>query len=236
MIKCAVFDMDGTLVDSMPMWHDITYDYARLKGFTAPEGLHNKMNRLSLEQCAEMYIQLGAQGDVQTVMDELSQLAYKGYCEKVEQKPHAAEFLKLLHENGIKTAVATASDKNGVAAALKKNGMLPYVDFLITCTEVGKGKQHPDIFLACAEHFNAQPNEAVVFEDSAYAVKTARTAGFSVVAVADNISINTTPGETAGDIAAVANRCITDFAELIGELSPPDEDNFASALHRATQG
>lgn len=236
MIKCAVFDMDGTLVDSMPMWRDITYDYARLKGFSAPQGLHNKMNRLSLEQCAEMYIQLGAEGSVQTVMDELAQLAYKGYCEKVEQKPHAAEFLKLLYENGIKIAVATASDKGGVTAALKRNGMLPYVDLLITCTEVGKGKQHPDIFLACAEHFGAQPSESVVFEDSAYAVKTARSAGFSVVAVADSISANSTPGETADEIAAAANRCISDFAELIHELAPIDEDNFGHALHRAARG
>lgn len=236
MIKCAVFDMDGTLVNSMPMWRDITYDYAKLKGFTAPEGLHNKMNRLSLEQCAEMYIKLGAEGSVQTVMNELAELAYKGYCEKVEQKPHAAEFLKLLHENGIKIAVATASDKNGVAAALKNNGMLSYVDFLITCTEVGKGKQHPDVFLACAEHFGAKPSESVVFEDSAYAVNTARRAGFAVVAVADEISMNDAPGETAAEIAAVSNRCITDFAELIDELTPPDDDDFAKALHRAALG
>lgn len=227
MIKCAIFDMDGTLVDSMPMWRDITYEYAKFKGITAEEGLHHQMNRLSLKQCAELYISLGANGSTDEVIDELSQFAYRGYCEKVDEKPHAAEFVRLLHENGVKTAVATASVAEGVKAALVRLGMADSIDLILTCADVGKSKEYPDIFLRCAEHFGAAPTECVVFEDSAHAIQTAKAAGFPVVSVTDSISMD------GGDIRAEANRCISDYTELINELSPPEDDDFYKALARA---
>lgn len=236
MIKCAVFDLDGTLVDSMPMWQNITYEYAELKGITVPNNLHAQMNRRSLEQCAELYISLGAAGTVDDVVRELSELAYRAYSEKIDEKPNAANFLKLLHENGIKVAVATASDKNGAAATLKRNKMFQYVDYITTCADVGKSKSEPDIFLSCAEHFGALPNECVVFEDSAYALKTAISAGFPVVAVSDDISMSgNTADETPAGIRTLASRCISDYAELINELTPPEDNDFSAALHKATQ-
>lgn len=235
MIKCAVFDMDGTLVDSMPMWRDITYEYAELKGIKAEDGLHHKMNRLSLEQCAELYIALGAKGTVEEVTRELGELAYRDYRDHVEQKPHAAEFLKLLHDNGVGVAVATASIADGVKAALAHNGMAEHVDLVLTCSDVGKSKESPDIFLKCAEHFGAAPNECVVFEDSAHAIKTAKEAGFPVVAIADNISMDG-GSEALSAIRTVSDRCISDYIELIRELAPPEDDDFHGALSRAVKG
>lgn len=224
MIRCAIFDADGTLIDSMPMWRDITYEYATSKGIRAPEGLHCTLNRLSIEQCAEYYRNLGASGTVPQIMEELAAWAYRGYCDRVGPKPHAAEFVRLLHENGIKTAVATASHADGVRAALERAGILPYVDFLTTCTEVGKSKEHPDVFLHCANSFGASPRESVVFEDSAYALRTAKNAGFSTVAVVDGISVTgDCPEETADGIRTLSSRCISDYGELITELCPPEE-------------
>lgn len=215
MIKCAIFDADGTLLDSMEMWRDITYEYAQEKGVAAPEGLHHTMNRLSLEQCASLYREMGVPGDIEQVVGELAACAYNGYCTRVGEKPRAAEFMGLLAGNGIKVAVATASQEQGVRVALGRLGMLPYVDLLVTCTQIGKGKDHPDIFLYCARQFGAEPGECVVFEDSAYAMETAKKSGFPVVAVEDGSA-----ALLRGQIEGLADRCIAGYGGLIQELLP----------------
>lgn len=232
MIKCAIFDADGTLIDSMAMWRDITYEYPESKGIPAPEGLHRTLNRLSMEQCAEYYRKLGVPGTNPEVMEELTLCALEGYRSRVSEKPHAAEFVRLLHENGVKVAVATASHSEGVSAALDRLGILPYVDYLISCTQLGKSKEHPDIFLRCAAEFGAAPGESVVFEDSAYALHTAKNAGFPTVAIEDAISLENWSGqEGREELRRLADRTLADYAELIRELTPPEED-FGEALSR----
>lgn len=224
MIRCCVFDADGTLLDSMPMWRDITYEYAEQKGVHAPAGLHNTLNRLSLEQCAQHYQGLGVRGTVEEIVKELGQCALEGYRTRVPEKPHAREFLQLLQENRIPVAVATASNRKGVLLALERLGMLPLVDYFTTCTEVGKSKEHPDIFTTCAAQFGAAPQETVVFEDSAYAIRTARAAGFPVVAVEDAISTQGKTGdETREGLARLANLVIADYGQLIGRLTPAED-------------
>ena len=118
MIRCCIFDADGTLLDSMPMWQAITYEYAQSKGVAAPEGLHKVLNRLSLEQCATFYQSLGIPGTREDIVEELSQFALEGYRTRVGEKPHAREFLELLRDNHISVAVATASNREGVQLAL----------------------------------------------------------------------------------------------------------------------
>lgn len=225
MIRCCIFDADGTLLDSMPMWRDITYEYAARKGIQAPEGLHRTLNRLSLEQCAEYYHgTLGVKNPPEEIVRELSALAVEGYRTRVQAKPHAKEFLELLKENRVPVAVATASNRKGVMLALEHLGMLSLVEFFVTCGEVGKSKEHPDIFLYCAKKLGAKPEESVVFEDSAYAIRTAKQAGFPVVAVEDGIS---TDGEgtieTAEGIASIANLYLRDYEELISRLTPAED-------------
>lgn len=236
MIKCAIFDADGTLIDSMSMWRDITYEYAAFKGIEAPEGLHRTLNRLSMEQCAEYYQSLGASGGKEQIVEELAEWAFRGYRDRVEPKPGAVEFLKLLRENRIRTAVATASHADGVKAALERCGAWPYIDRLTTCTEVGKSKEHPDIFLQCAAFFGASPEESVVFEDSAYALRTAKAAGFPIVAVEDSISMDGDPARESPEIIrAIADRCVKDYQALLEELTFPGED-FGESLLKTVRG
>ena len=219
-ITCAIFDADGTLLDSMPMWKAITYEYAQDRGLDAPPGLHRTLNRLSMEQCAAAYKELGAPGSLEEIRKELSQYALNGYRDRVKEKPHATALLKLLHENGVHVAVATASNPVGVRTALEANGMTPYVEYLVSCTEVGQGKDSPAVFLNCAEHFGAVPAECVVFEDSAYALRTARGAGFLTVGIRDEISAE----EPGADCSQLCHRYLPDYAQLLAELTPPEEE------------
>ena len=122
MIRCCVFDADGTLLDSMPMWRDITYEYAEQKGVHAPAGLHNTLNRLSLEQCAQHYQGLGVRGTVEEIVKELGQCALEGYRTRVPEKPHAREFLQLLQENRIPVAVAGHAAAGGLLHHLHRGG------------------------------------------------------------------------------------------------------------------
>lgn len=224
MIKCAIFDADGTLLDSMGMWRDITYEYAEEKGIVAPADLHHTINRLSMEQCADMYRSLGVAGTTEQVLEELAACAYSGYRTRVGEKPRAGEFLRLLAENRIGVAVATASQTKGVRAALDRLGMLPYVELLVSCTEIGKSKEYPDIFLHCAKAFGAEPEECVVFEDSPYAMETAKKAGFPVVAVEDESARH-----LQKQAEAACSRRIAEYGVLIEELTPAGEA-FAQAL------
>ena len=96
MIRCCIFDADGTLLDSMPMWRDITYEYAQQKGIHAPEGLHRTLNRLSQEHCAAYYQGLGVPGTVEEIAQELSHCALEGYRTRVPEKPHAGERMGLM--------------------------------------------------------------------------------------------------------------------------------------------
>lgn len=139
MIRCCVFDADGTLLDSMPMWRDITYEYAEQKGVHAPAGLHNTLNRLSLEQCAQHYQGLGVRGTVEEIVKELGQCALRATAPGCRKSPTPGNFAAA-QENRIPVAVATASNREGVLLALERLGMLPLVDYFTTCTEVGKAK------------------------------------------------------------------------------------------------
>lgn len=214
-IKCVIFDVDGTLLDSMSMWNTITYDYAALKKIDAPEDLSRQMNARSLRQCAELYKELGAAGTADEITEEIIQMASERYRLSIEEKPGACDFLKALKENGIHTALATASHVTAMKPALERTGMLPYIDYALSCEDLGISKEHPDIFLACAAKFGAQPHECVVAEDSLYSAKTAKSAGFCLIGVEDACHSE----ENRAALRAISDRYISDFRQLVAELT-----------------
>ena len=219
-IKAVIFDADGTLVDSMPMWNRITYDYADYKGIYAPPGLSRIMNDMCLEQCAAYYKEkLGAKGTPKGIMAEIVSMAAEKYRTTVPEIENAAEFLRVLKARGIHTALATASDLSTLMPALERLGMAENIDVTESCTTIGKSKEHPDIYLKCAADFGAVPQDCVVFEDALYAVRTAKKAGFSVVGL---LTADLTAAEEA-EFHALCDRCITNYTELLRELLPADE-------------
>ena len=219
-IRAVIFDVDGTLLDSMPMWNRITYDYAEYKGIYAPPGLSKVMNEMCLEQCAAYYKdKLGAKGTVEEIAAEIVDMAAEKYRVSVPEIPGAAAFLRTLRSRGIHTALATASDLTTLRPALERLHMAEHLEAAESCTTIGKSKEHPDIYLKCAADFGALPRECVVFEDALYAVRTAKKAGFAVVGL---LTADLTPEEKA-EFTALCDRCIPDYTAWLRELMPADE-------------
>ena len=210
-IRAAIFDVDGTLLNSTPMWNKLTFAFAEKMGIAAPDDLFRTLNSLSLEQCAAYYHDvLHVEGTVEEIHEGIIALAREGY---------AKEVLKALSERHIPAAVATASDIASLRPAFDRLDMSPYISVIESCTTIGKSKEHPDIYLKCAADLKAAPHETVVFEDALYAAKTAKAAGFSVIGV---LSEAVEEGDRIA-LQKLCDRCITDYTALLGELLPPED-------------
>lgn len=189
MIKGAVFDVDGTLLDSMEIWKSLPAKYLKSKGMTAKENLNDRLYKMSLEEGAKFlkdnYLPNLSEGEI---CDGFTQMLKDFYVAEARSKKGAGQLLEYLRQNGIKMAVATAGVKEYAEIALKREGLLDYFEKIFTCTQVGRGKDCPLIYQRAADFLKTAPSETLVFEDAPYAVKTARDAGFITVGVFDSVN------------------------------------------------
>lgn len=213
MIKGAVFDMDGTLLDSMPVWEHASERYLLEKGIVAEEGLSEILFSMSMRQGAE-YVKekYGLREDIDTIVAGVNEIVFTAYEKEVQPKEGIRELLEELRGRGIPMAVATSTDRPMVEAALKRTGLEAYFARVFTCTEVGAGKVRPDIYDAAAQFLGTKPGETWVFEDALYAIKTAKAAGFPVAGIYDETS-----RREQEEIRALADVYLRDWKELTVE-------------------
>lgn len=210
MIKGAIFDVDGTLLDSMHIWDSIGEDYLRSLGYEPREKLNEKFKTMSLAQAAAYYrSEYGVTLSVERICAEVNGRIENFYRDEAQLKPGAAEFLERLAQKGIKLAIATATDDYLVEAALRRCGVVSLFSGLFTCAMTGRGKTEPDIYRTAAARLGTQPRETLVFEDALYALKTARAAGFPTAAVYDPHE----PGQK--ELRELADYYIEDFSSFI---------------------
>lgn len=185
-IEGAIFDLDGTLMDSMFIWDTIGEDYLRSRGVTPRENLRETFKSMSLLQAARYYRrEYGLEeSEIEIMAGVNAQIAHY-YEGVVRAKPGAAELLRALSRRGARLCVATATDRPLVEAALARNGLSGYFERVFTCTEVGAGKDRPDIYHLARECLGTKPEATYVFEDALYALRTAKAAGYPVVGVYD---------------------------------------------------
>lgn len=184
-IKGAIFDMDGTLLDSMPLWNTRGSDFLRENGLPPEPGIDRKFKVMSLRQAAEYFHDAyHVPGTVEEIMDRINAGVERGY-RTVLPKPGVPEFLDRLAARGVGMLVATATDRYLVEGVLGRLGLLERFKGVLTCGEVGYGKSRPDIFLEAAARLGTSKEETVVFEDAPHAIRTAKAAGFRVCGVAD---------------------------------------------------
>ena len=205
-IKCAIFDFDGTLFDSMFIWDNVGEIYLRSLGKEPKASMREDVRALSLYQSACYFKQeYDLSLSVEEIMRGINQTIEHFYIHEVLPKPGVADFLKRMHKDGISMCIATASDRYQIEAALSRCGMEHYFEAIFTCSEVGHGKDEPVIFQKAMEHFGADRNSAIVFEDAIHAIQTAKADGFAVVAVFDSSE------KRQAEICNLADCYITDF-------------------------
>ena len=186
MIKGAIFDIDGVLLDSMGIWDDLGARYLRSLGRIPEEGLNIILFSMSMEQGAEYLNEhYGLNKSVKETVDGIGKMLEDYYFYEVLLKPGAKEILEFLKSKSIKMAAATSSPRTHIEKALSRNGLLGYIDKIYTTSEVGVSKHSPDIYNLAADFLKTKSEETLVFEDSLYALKTAKEAGFVTVGVFD---------------------------------------------------
>lgn len=205
-IKCAVFDFDGTLFDSMYVWKDVATDFLRSRGKEPKSSMREDVKTLSLYQSA---CYLKREYDLQLSVDEIivsiNRMIELYYKNDVMPKNGVVDFLEKLKSAGISMCIATATDRYLIESALKRCGIQHYFQAIFTCGEVGHGKDEPDIFRKVMEYFKADRDTTIIFEDALHAIKTAKNDGFKVVGVFDKSEIK------QAEIRSIADCYINDF-------------------------
>ena len=191
--KAAIFDLDGTLVDSYKAWE---YSYRKALaavGHDMTDAEFVELYHMTVDECYVFYKEIFerrtvessfedfARGIMVDIRDEMQRL----YASEIPEKPYALEYVKSLYEKGAKICVATLTPTALTGLALERLGFMPYIQFIITSDDVGLSKKHPDIYLEAARRLGCAPCDAVVFEDCPTAIATARKAGFMVCGVAE---------------------------------------------------
>jgi len=192
LIKGIIFDLDGTLIDSMGIWTTIDRAFLKENGVEDPPcDVSDKVRKMSVEESSEYFIkEFGLSCTVEYVIRRIEELVRVQYEEKIELKQGVTELLDYLDEKGIPYGVATATYKKLAEAVLERHGIRSRFRFILTDSEYPAGKTSPDIFLGGAEKLKLNPEEILVAEDSLHCIETAVKAGFYTVGVSDEISAN----------------------------------------------
>ena len=186
MIKGVIFDVDGVLLNSMPVWENLGELYLNSLGLEAEKDLGEILFTMSLEEGAEYLItQYGIDKSVEEVVKGLNREVQDFYAEKVPLKEGVRQYLGEFRDRGIPMVIATSGDRKNTEAALDRLKVLSYFRGIYTCSEIGSGKDQPDIYFAAALQLDTEPGDTWVFEDAYHALRTAHNAGFKTAAVYD---------------------------------------------------
>lgn len=210
MFKGIIFDLDGTLIDSMSVWKNIGNDFLISQGKVPEENLNQSLKDMNLNQSSQYFIdKYNIELTVEEIINNINKLVEAKYRECIQLKPYAKEILEYLQGKNIKMCVATESDKKIAKPTLQKLGIIDYFDFIITSGEVGIGKSNPKIFIESANRLSLNNNEIIVVEDSSYSVKTAKSAGFYTVGIFDEMA-----DVNKSEIMSISDRYINSLEEM----------------------
>ena len=187
--EAVLFDLDGTLVDSMWLWHAIDVEYLAGFGLEVPDDLGSAIDGMGFSETAAYFKErFNIPDSIEKIKETWNNMAYEFYCTRVPLKSGARDFLKYLKSRGIKTAIGTSNSIELTKNVLEALEISDYFDTVVTACMVNAGKPRPDIYLKAAENLSVAPSKCIVFEDIVQGIMAGKNAGMTTVAVADNYS------------------------------------------------
>ena len=209
--KAVIFDLDGTLVDSMWMWKAIDIEYLARFGLTCPDDLQKEIEGMSFSETAVYFKE---RFQLKETLDEIKnawiQMSIEKYRKEVPLKPGARAFLEFISGKGLVAGIATSNGRAMVDAVLDSLDIRRYFKVVATACEVAAGKPAPDIYLNVAERLQVAPEDCVVFEDVPAGIQAGKNAGMTVFAVEDAFSL-----EMKEEKEKLADYYIRDYYELL---------------------
>ena len=188
-IKLAIFDLDGTLIDSTSLWADIDKEFFHRRGMEIPPSYNEEIAHIGLQKAAELTVEKYVPNEkVEDVIKEWIDMSVHAYKETIPLKEGALDLLKILKDNGVIIALATANSKDIYEPCLTRLEMLKHFAVIADVNSCKEGKNSPEIYDRIANKFNVKREETLVFEDMIVPIITAYKAGYNVVGVYDQAS------------------------------------------------
>ena len=210
-IKACIFDLDGTLVDSMWMWPEIDKEYLGRFGIEYDDNLKNEIDGISFHETAVYFKnKFGILDSIEKICKDWEDMAYDKYKNEVKEKRGCQKFLEQLKSKGIKMGIATSNKRSMVDVVLESLGMKNFFEVITTSDEVKKGKPARDVYLTTAKLLNVDPKHCLVFEDVVAGIIAGKSAGMKVCAVEDDFT-----REVRQRKKELSDYYIDDYSELL---------------------
>jgi HAD superfamily hydrolase (TIGR01509 family) len=185
-IKGIIFDFDGTLVDSMPLWKEIDRLFLEQRGLTVPFGLATEIAGFSFTETARYFKDyFGLKESVKEIKAQWKAMSRDLYPGKVKLKPGCREILEALYRKGYRFSIGSSNEKEVICEFLEQEKLLHFFHSVKTSCDVGRGKPYPDLFLSLAEALRLKPETICVVDDIVEGVQAAKRAGMKAVGIYD---------------------------------------------------
>lgn len=212
MINGVIFDMDGTLIDSMHSWENADRRFLEENGIIAPPEVSVIMKTLSMKEAAQYFIDLGVSMTHEAITERIEKLVYEEYASSIPLKEYVTETLDILDEKNIPYCVATANYRSLTDVILKRFGIYDRFRFIYTCAENGIKKDDPSFFENVCKRLGTSVKDTAVIDDSLHCIEAAHRSGFFTVAAFDETSSDWEQTAAKADLAV---KSLRDFTEYI---------------------
>ncbi len=214
MKKNLIFDMDGVLLDTMPLWEHLGVDYLVDHDIQPSPDLRERLLTMTMPQAAELFRnEYGMTLSAEEIISGIDAMAAEFYTVRAPLKPEVAETLVELRQRGYHCVLATATDRNLAHAALERTGIASHFEHYFTCTELNLSKKDPAFFRTILRELQANPQDSVVIEDALHAIQTAVSIGIDTYALYDDSNLENWP-----KIQTTATYAFQRFSQLLEVL------------------